>query len=497
MHTVGWFSCQRFFRHAGSRAKMRRSAPRFLAALSLLWLALSVISSAQSWNLSWSDEFNGAANSAIDAANWAYDTGVLNVNNEIEYYCAQGSKTAPCTTSTPNAYIDGSGHLIIKAIKINSSVEPNGGSWTSARLKTQGLQSFQYGRLESSMKLPIGAGIWPAYWALGANINTVGWPSSGEMDFMENVPAAGGQGPTIISSTIHGGNSDSSCYCGGHGLGAPYTFPANDPNGPDVTSFHAYGAIWSPNMIQFYVDDPHNVFLVKTVNDLPAGQPWDFNHPFFAILNLAIGGTGSWPGPPDNNTPNPAIMTVDYVRVYKPSAITGPAMSGTPISVKAGTAGSSTLTLNSSSGSGRVYMACTTTAPKATCAIHSSDALNQYTVDFSQSATATATVNVTTTATTTTAGLWRRLGNWAFLAGTFGVFGMLLLPARMKRRAQHYLGGAGLTLALIVHPGCGGGGQESSGVSRGNNNFTVTVSAYTVGSGGNADSTVNIPLTIN
>src|SRR5204863_2738955 len=112
-------------------------------------------------------------------------------NNEVEYYCAPGSNTAPCVAGTPNAYIDGNGHLVIQAIKISSSVTPYSNSWTSARLKTESLKSFQYGRLESNMSLPIGAGLWPAYWALGDNISSVGWPASGEIDFMENVPASG------------------------------------------------------------------------------------------------------------------------------------------------------------------------------------------------------------------------------------------------------------------------------------------------------------------
>src|SRR6202030_226241 len=124
-----------------------------LIFLPLLFPSLSV---AQTWSLSWSDEFNGAPNSAIDPTKWQYDTASLNVNNEVEYYCAPGSNTAPCVAGTPNAYIDGNGHLIIQAIKINSSVTPYSNSWTSARLNTaNSLKSFQYGRLESSMSLPI------------------------------------------------------------------------------------------------------------------------------------------------------------------------------------------------------------------------------------------------------------------------------------------------------------------------------------------------------
>ena len=480
-----------------------REILRILLALGSLWLAFPTVCAAQTWNLAWSDEFDGVANSPIDSSNWQYDTGILNVNNEVEYYCAPGSSTPPCVPGSPNAYVDGNGHLVIQAIKINSGVAPYSGSWTSARLNTgNNLQNFQYGRLESSIALPVGAGLWPAFWALGNNIGSVGWPASGEMDFMENVPASGGLGPNAIRSTIHGGNSSASCYCGGNGLGQSYTFPSNDQNGPDVTSFHSYGAIWSANMVQFYVDDPGNVFLVRTVSDIPSGFSWDFNHPFFLLLNLAVGGTGSWPGPPDSNTPNPAVMAVDYVRWYKPSPVAGPAMSATPISVKSGSGGSATIGLNSTSGTGRVYLSCTTTAPKAACSINSGDSLNQYTVDFSKSATGTATVNVTTTANTAGSNLLTTgFDNRTFLASAFALFAFVLVPTKWNRNLRHSLGGAGLMLALLV-PGCGSGHSTSSTAAGGNGttpgNYTVTVNAYTVSNtNGNADSLLNIPLTVN
>jgi len=211
-----------------------------LRGLLVAVLLLHGLANAQSWTLAWSDEFNGSANSAIDKTKWQYDTGILNVNDEVEYYCAPGSSTPPCLANTPNVFIDGSGHLVIKAIKNNSSVVPYSASWTSARLNTaNNLANFKYGRIESSMKLPVGAGIWPAFWALGTDISTVGWPTSGETDFMENVPASGGLGPGTVRSTLHGQG-----YSGGNGLGQNYTFPGG---GQVNTAFHTYGAIWSPN----------------------------------------------------------------------------------------------------------------------------------------------------------------------------------------------------------------------------------------------------------
>lgn len=490
---------------AQSSRKHFRTIPCALA-LALLWPAFSVVGSAQTWNLSWSDEFNGAPNSPINPANWQYDTGILNVNNEAEYYCAPGSSTSPCDATQPNAYIDGNGHLVIQAIKINSGVAPYSGSWTSARLNTgDNLQSLQYGRLESSMTLPVGAGLWPAFWALGNNISTVGWPASGEMDFMENVPASGGLGPSTISSTIHGGLAFNNCYCGGNGLGKHYSFPGNDPNGPDVTTFHTYGAIWSSNMVQFYVDDPTNIFHVVTANDIPSTYAWDFDHPFFLLLNLAVGGTGSWPGVPDNSTPNPALMVVDYVRWYTPSAVAGPAMTAAAISVKAGSSGSSTITLNSTSGTGRVYLSCTTTAPKATCSITSADALNPRTVDFSKSASGSATVNVRTTANMVALVGEPKPGRQILplLAGVFALLGLVLAPRRPERGFRRSLSGAFLAMALLLSFGCGGVGSNPGGGGGGSGgtppgSYSVTVNASTVSnSGGVPDSTVSIPVTVN
>lgn len=460
--------------------------------------ALAGSASAQTWNLSWSDEFNGAANSAINPKNWQYDTGILNVNNEVEYYCGPGSSTAPCSLGNPNAYIDGNGHLAIQALRINSSGAPYSGSWTSARLTSaNNLQSFQYGRIESSMSLPVGPGLWPAFWALGTNITSVGWPASGEIDFMENVPLSAGLGPNTISSTMHGGVASGNCYCGGNGMGKRYSFPANSPNGPDVTTFHTYGAIWSPNMVQFYVDDPANIFFVRTVNDVPSGFVWDFNHPFFLLLNLAVGGTGSWPGPPDSTTTSPAVMLVDYVRVYTASPLPAPSMTAPGIAVTAGQSGSSTVSLTSTSGSGRVYLSCTTNAPKASCAIQSLDPLSQNTVDFTVAASAKAMVSVTTTANTSArTSLPLGFGGLGVgvLAGTF-------LRRKGRRNAPFFA--AGLLVWLCWIPSCGGSGTSASGGNGGSpngtppGNYTVSLNAYTVSnSGGTPDASVNIPLTV-
>lgn len=139
------------------------------------------------------------------------------------------------------------------------------GSWTSARITTRGLKTFQYGRIEARMKLPVGTGLWPSFWMLGADFGTAGWPASGSVTIVENVsltPRSNGLGPTMIRSTLHGAR-----YFGGNGLWRDFKFPNNLR--VDDGSFHTYGIIWSPGMIQFYVDDPANIFFVQDASDLP------------------------------------------------------------------------------------------------------------------------------------------------------------------------------------------------------------------------------------
>ena len=381
-----------------------------------LWLVLASSTAAQTWKQVWSDEFNGAAGTAIDTLKWKFETGILKVNNEVEYYCAPTSSAGGCNSAEPNAYIDGQGHLVIQAIKINSSTAPNSGSWTSARMTTDGTEPFQYGRAEARMMLPVGPGIWPAFWALGTNISTVGWPTCGEIDYMENVPAQGGLGPTKVSSTLHG-----SGYSGDKGLSMKYSFPTGD-----VTGWHTYGAIWSPNMIQFYVDDPSKIFYVITASDVPAGQGWAFNHPFFLLMNLAVGGAGSWPGPADATTPMPAVMTVDYVRIYKATAVPRPSM-GTPasITVKAGATSGNTTTVEVGSklGTGRVFLSCTTTAPRAACQVSTGDALNSKTLDFSSTDKGITKITVSTNKGGQTAA-----GNYSIIVNAYTVGGEGTVP---------------------------------------------------------------------
>jgi beta-glucanase (GH16 family) len=316
----------------------------------------------------WSDEFDGAAEQAPNPAKWAYDTGSSDEwgnrgwgDHEVETYCAQaGVNPHGCDPHRPSAFLDGSGHLVLRAERTAD------GDWTSARLTTRGLKDFQYGRIEARMRLPVGTGLWPSFWMLGSNYRTTAWPASGSATIVENASLTqrtNGIGPNMIRATLHGPR-----YYGGNGLWRDYKLP----NGARVDdgNFHTYGIIWSPGMMQFYVDDPANIFFVQDAEDLPEGGQWVFDHPFFLVMNLAVG--GDWPGNPDATTPNPAEMLVDYVRAYKIPPVPAPAIQWQPVDVKAGSSVASVITLRARDYSGRVHLACSIEPATASCALASS-----------------------------------------------------------------------------------------------------------------------------
>jgi beta-glucanase (GH16 family) len=249
----------------------------------------TVAANAGSWKLVWSDEFDGPAKTLPDASKWTYDLGHNGWgNNELENY----------TNSVENVHLDGHGHLIIRVLAGESA------GYTSARLKTQGKFTTAYGKIEARIKLPYGQGIWPAFWALGADIETIGWPSCGEIDIMENI----GKEPGIQHGSMHGPG-----YSGGNSVTGAYTLP----NGGKLSdNFHVYAIVWTKESIEFLFDD--HSYLKATPASLPPGKQWVFNKPFFLLLNVAVG--GDWPGSPDSSTVFPQEMTVDYVRVYQPAA---------------------------------------------------------------------------------------------------------------------------------------------------------------------------------
>jgi beta-glucanase (GH16 family) len=252
----------------------------------------------------WSDEFANStgASAQPDPKFWTYDTGNSGFgNHELETYCAWGSSASPCSTANPSAFVGTDGYLHIEA------QQPSAGVYTSARLKTQGLFSFQYGRFEVRAQVPEAQGFWPAGWLLGNNITTVNWPACGEQDVLERVNAP--LTPDWNEGSIHGTG-----FTGASGLGQKYNFP----NGQTAAGWHTYGMIWSTGTVGFYVDDPAQPYKTYTTADLSglsgAVWPFDAGQSNFIILNLAIG--GDWPGAPDGSTPFPSEMLIDYVRVY-------------------------------------------------------------------------------------------------------------------------------------------------------------------------------------
>ena len=267
----------------------------------LFWLVI-VLSSAHLWArtpgkrndrwvLAWSDEFNGKNGSAPDPAKWTLETGGNGWGNqELEYYTARPD----------NARIE-HGHLVITARR-----EDYAGSdgmkreFTSARLKTQGKFAVTYGRIEARIKIPRGQGVWPAFWMLGSDIDQAGWPKCGEIDIMENI----GKEPAVVHGTIHGPG-----YSGAHGIASPFSLS----RGIFADRYHVYAVEWEPDAIRFYLD--RHLYATRTPANLPQGAQWVYNHPFFLLLNFAVG--GSWPGSPESSTRFPQQMLVDYVRVYR------------------------------------------------------------------------------------------------------------------------------------------------------------------------------------
>jgi len=260
-----------------------------LSIRSLLLLAslgLCHVHAATSGTLKWSDEFNQAVGSKPDASKWTYDLGAGGWgNNELETYTSDAANAS--VVYDPDA-TDGKA-LAITAIKTSTG-------YTSARIKTQGLFSTTCGRIEARLKLPRGKGIWPAFWMLGDNITSVGWPKCGELDIMEYLGHETGK----IYGTLHGS---------GYDIGGNFTFSGVDPS----YLYYTYGIQWSPGVVKWFING-YNYCTVKQ-SQLAAGQTWAFDLPEFIILNLAVG--GNWPGNPDATTVFPQTYYVDYVRVYE------------------------------------------------------------------------------------------------------------------------------------------------------------------------------------
>ncbi|HSC45057.1 MAG TPA: glycoside hydrolase family 16 protein [Candidatus Acidoferrum sp.] len=252
----------------------------------------SPASGSSRWSLTWSDEFNTPNNSTPDPAKWTYDLGGAGWGNqELETY-----------TSRPQNSQIHNGNLVITARKEDfTGADGIPRNYTSARLKTQYRFSQAYGRFEARIKIPRGQGIWPAFWLLGDDIDRVDWPQCGEIDIMENI----GREPTLNNGSLHASTFT------GPTSDATKTIPLSDGRAL-ADDFHIYAIEWEHDVVRFYLDDNNYATFLKS-DWRPAGQ-WTFDHPFFILLNVAVG--GAWPGSPDSTTQFPQEMLVDYVRVY-------------------------------------------------------------------------------------------------------------------------------------------------------------------------------------
>lgn len=269
---------------------------RAKATVLVLWgLALAGFGSCgkePSWTLVWSDEFDGAAGASPDPSRWRFDVGT-GPNSD-----GWGNGQQEFDTARPeNVALDGAGHLVLTARKESYQ----GMQYTSARLASKGLLQKKYGRFEARMKMPVGQGLWPAFWLLGSNVDGAPWPACGEIDVVEYR----GQEPRRITGSLHGPG-----YSGGKALTSSYDLPG--PGGFDQ-DFHTFAVEWDDQAITWLVDGV--VWQGATSRRLPAGSAWVFDQPFSMILNLAVGGT--YVGVVDGTATFPQQLLVDYVRVYE------------------------------------------------------------------------------------------------------------------------------------------------------------------------------------
>jgi hypothetical protein len=232
----------------------------------------------------WSDEFS---QNSLDMNSWNYETGGYWYNNELQYY----------REGTNNTTIQ-NGKLVITAKKETYQNREH----TSARLTTEGKVEYKYGRIDVRGKFPKGQGIWPAIWLLGDDHSSVGWPACGELDMVELL---GHTPQTVHGSINYGPQGNSWAYT----KTTTYTLPGEDFS----DKYHVFSILWEENSIKYYVDD--NLYTTYTPNNIVSGQVWRFNHPFFFILNVAVG--GDWPGNPDQTTTFPQQMLIDYIRVFQ------------------------------------------------------------------------------------------------------------------------------------------------------------------------------------
>jgi beta-glucanase (GH16 family) len=248
------------------------------------------------YRLAWSDEFDGAGGTPADRGAWRAETGGS----------GWGNQELQCYTDEPgNAALDGAGNLAIVVRQVDPELTRRrygGRRYTSARLITRDRVSLRYGLIQARIKIPRARGIWPAFWMLGQDIGQSGWPGCGEIDVMEHF----GTGPATVHGTVHGPG-----YAGRGGISASRAV------GPSLgRDFHVYSVAWEPGKVSWYVnDDLYHSVIPADLN----GKPWVFDHDFFLLVNMAVGGTASVP--PDESVVFPQTMLIDYIRLYEPAAM--------------------------------------------------------------------------------------------------------------------------------------------------------------------------------
>ncbi|WP_439483139.1 glycoside hydrolase family 16 protein [Cyclobacterium plantarum] len=241
----------------------------------------------EGYALVWNDEFEAQTLSS----DWVFEIGdgCPNLcgwgNNELQYYRRENTELKD-------------GYLVVTAREENMG----GKNYTSSRLKTQGQQNFQFGRIDIRAALPQGQGIWPAFWMLGENITEVPWPACGEIDIMEMIGGDADGRDNTVHGTLHWDNNGNYASDGGK-LSLSDGAILKD-------NFHVYSLIWEENQITWLLDD--EVFHSMDIS--PAAMD-EFSEPFFLLINMAVG--GNWPGNPDASTRFPQQLAVDYVRVFE------------------------------------------------------------------------------------------------------------------------------------------------------------------------------------
>jgi len=249
-------------------------------------MGIAGVDETSSLRLLWHDEFDGPAGQLPDSQRWQFDIGTDWGNLQLEFD----------TDRPSNVSLDGQGNLAIVA----RQEEFEGQRYTAGRIKTKDLFEPTHGRIEARIHLPVGQGIWPAFWMLGANLDQVGWPQCGEIDIMEYR----GHEPHVLHGTIHGPG-----YAGDDALGNKTILE----EGGFHLGFHVFAIEWRENSIEWFLDG--ELYHQVRAEDLPPDTEWVYDAPFFLLLNIAVG--GRWPGSPDEHTKFPQTMLIDWVRVYE------------------------------------------------------------------------------------------------------------------------------------------------------------------------------------